>query len=256
VAAVYEESDAYPIYEGRIGASPREMRVVLMDAAQSPTYRCLSPLAVLAEIDALCQRRAEFEWLQQDPLGGGYHDVRQFVESLQSRLYDAFEQELYSASGLVEEERYAELFDRYVQHVSSWVKKERIRNKLTGEYEEPDANLMSEVERLLDVKGDPEDARKALISGIAAWALDHPGQKVEPGAVFPQQLRRIRDAIYAERRGLVAQVARDLVILVRDEGRGLDATRRAARRPSPRFAPCRSATATVRTAQRTRRASP
>jgi predicted Ser/Thr protein kinase len=228
VAAVYEESDAYPIYEGRIGASPREMRVVLMDAAQSPTYRCLSPLAVLAEIDALCQRRAEFEWLQQDPLGGGYHDVRQFVESLQSRLYDAFEQELYSASGLVEEERYAELFDRYVQHVSSWVKKERIRNKLTGEYEEPDANLMSEVERLLDVKGDPEDARKALISSIAAWALDHPGQKVEPVAVFPQQLRRIRDAIYAERRGLVAQVARDLVILVRDEGRGLDAARRAA----------------------------
>src|SRR5262249_49040855 len=38
---VYAESDSYPIYEGRVGASPREMRAVLLDAAQSPKYKCL-----------------------------------------------------------------------------------------------------------------------------------------------------------------------------------------------------------------------
>jgi len=48
------------------------------------------------------------------------------------------------------EAQYAELFEKYVQHVSVWVKKERIRNKITGEYEEPDAKMMKEVERLLD----------------------------------------------------------------------------------------------------------
>ena len=222
IAEIYNESDAYPIYEGRIGASPREMRVVLLDAAQSTKYTCLSPLAVLEEIEQLCERTSEFDWLQQEIVGGGYHDVKQFIEAIHGRLVDGWENEFHQASGLVEEDRYAGLFERYVQHVSVWVKKERIRNRVTGEYEEPDEKMMREVERLLETKGDPEDARKQMISAIAAWALDHPGQKVEPAIVFPQLVRRMRDAIFAERRPQVAVRTRDVVRLVRDEASGLD----------------------------------
>ncbi len=226
VREVYEESDAYPIYEGRVGASPREMRAVLLDAAQSSVYKCLSPLAVLDEIDQLCQRKAEFEWLQQDTQAGGYHDVKLFRETILTRLLTTWEQELYASSGLVEEEQYDELFERYVQHVSVWVKKERIRNRITGDYEEPDEGMMREVERLLDVKGDAQDARKQMISAIAAWAIDHPGQRVEARAVFPQFLRRLREAIFNDKRGDVARRARDIVVLVRDDGSGLDDGRR------------------------------
>ena len=226
VREVFEESDSYPIYEGRIGASPREIRVVLLDAAQSSVYRCLSPLAVLDEIEQLCQRKAEFEWLQQDTQAGGYHDVKLFRETLFSRLLSVWEQELYASSGLVADEQYDELFEKYVQHVSMWTKKERIRNKHTGDYEEPDENMMREVERLLDVKGDIDDARKQMISSIAAWAIDHPGQKVEAKNVFPTYLRRLRDAIFSDKRADVARQARDIVIFVRDEGSGLDAARK------------------------------
>jgi predicted Ser/Thr protein kinase len=226
VREVFEESDAYPIYEGRIGASPREMRVVLLDAAQSQVYRCVSPLAVLDEIEQLCQRKAEFEWLQQDTQAGGYHDVKLFRETLFSRLLTTWEQELYASSGLVAEEQYDDLFERYVQHVSVWVKKERIRNKVTGEYEEPDESMMREVERLLDVKGDVQDARRQMISSIAAWAIDHPGARVEGRLVFPQYLRRLRDAIFADKRTDVARRARDIVVVVRDDGVGLDDARK------------------------------
>lgn len=225
VKEVFEESDSYPIYEGRIGASPREMRGVLLDAAQSTMYRCLSPLAVLDEIEQLCTRKAEFEWLQQDTQAGGYHDVKLFRETLFSRLLTVWEQELYASSGLVDDQQYDDLFERYVQHVSVWVKKERIRNRLTGEYEEPDEGMMRELERLLDVKGGAEDARKQMISSIAAWAIDHPGQKVEAAQVFPQHLRRLRDAIFTDKRVEVAKIARDVVVLIRDEGSGLDANR-------------------------------
>jgi predicted Ser/Thr protein kinase len=243
VREVFEESDSYPIYEGRIGASPREMRTVLLDSAQSPVYKCLSPLAVLDEIEQLCQRKSEFEWLQQDTQAGGYHDVKLFRETLFSRLLTTWEQELYACSGLVDEEQYDDLFEKYVQHVSVWVKKERIRNKHTGEYEEPDENMMRELERLLDVKGDAQEARRAMISSIAAWAIDHPGAKVEGRLVFPQYLRRLRDAIFADKRNEVARFARDIVVLVRDEGAGLDANRkRDARqvldRMAARFAYC------------------
>jgi predicted Ser/Thr protein kinase len=226
VRDLYEESDAYPIYEGRIGASPREMRAVLLDAAQSTQFACLSPLAVLDEIENLCQRKNEFEWLQQDAISGGYHDVKQFREALGARLLSSWETEIYASSGLVDDVQYTDLFERYVQHVSVWVKKERIRNRVTGEYEEPDEKMMREVERLLDAKGDVQDWRRSFISGIAAWAIDHAGQRVEGSTVFPQHVRRIREAISNDRRPAVALLARDVVVLVRDEGTGLDKDRR------------------------------
>lgn len=225
VREVFEESDSYPIYEGRIGASPREIRGVLLDAAQSASYRCLSPLAVLEEIEQLCERKGEFEWLQQDTQAGGYHDVKLFRETLFSRLLTSWEQELYASSGLVADQQYDDLFERYVQHVSVWTKKERIRNRMTGEYEEPDEGMMRELERLLDVKGGADDARKQMISAIAAWAIDHPGQKVEAAVVFPHLLRKLRDAIFADKRVEVAKIARDIVVLTRDDGSGLEPSR-------------------------------
>jgi predicted Ser/Thr protein kinase len=223
---VWTESDAYPIYEGRVGASPREMRVALLDAAQSTKFRCLNPQAVLEEIEALCERRNEFEWLQQDAVGGGYHEVKVFIDVLFGRLLHASEYELYVASGLVKEEQYVELFDRYVQHVNVWVKKERLYNRVMQRHEEPDDKMMAEVERLLDVKIEPDEWRRQLISSIAAWAIDHPGQKVDPTGVFPQHLRRMREAIFGDRLQDIANIARDVVLLVREEGVGLDAERR------------------------------
>jgi serine protein kinase len=224
---VWNESDSYPIYEGRIGASPREMRAAILDAAQSPAFACLNPVAVLDEIESLCQRKSEFDWLQQDVMTGGYHDVKAFRDTIHTRLLGAWEYELYAASGLVNEERYAELFDRYVQHVSAWVKKERLYSRVTQKYEEPDEKIMREVERLIDIKEDAEEGRRQLISAIAAWAIDHPGQKVEGAVVFPQHLRRMREAIFAEQRPAVARLARDLSLLVRGESEGLDGERRA-----------------------------
>ena len=226
IEEIWIESDTYPIYEGRIGASPREMRVALLDAAQSTVYRCLHPVAVLTELEALCERKNEFEWLQQDTVPGGYHDVKSFRETLLTRLLVASEYELYVSSGVVQEQQYAELFDRYVQHVSVWVKKERVYNRVMQRYEEPDEKMMVEVERLLDVKGESVDWRRQLISGIAAWALDHPGQKVDPSGVFPQHLRRMRESIFSDRRPAVAQLAKWIVILVRDTGQGLEADQR------------------------------
>jgi predicted Ser/Thr protein kinase len=226
ISEIYEESDIYPIYEGRIGASPREMRTVLLDAAQSKKYRCLSPLAVFSELDELCERVAEYEWLQEEQLAGGYHDHKGFRESLRGRLLDSWEAEMRVASGLVSESQYAELFDRYVSHVGVWVKREKIRNRVTGAYEDPDERMMSEVEALLGVRGDAAEARRSLISAIAAWAIDHPGEKVDNAVVFASQTKKLRDAVFAERRKQVALVARDLTMLLSDEGSQLGHDRR------------------------------
>jgi predicted Ser/Thr protein kinase len=212
---VYAESDVYPIYEGRVGASPREMRGVLLNASQSPHYDYLSPLAVLDELEQLSTRKGEFAWLQEKPLPGGYHDPKAMLEAIRSRLYDTWEEELRMATGLVEEGVYADLFDRYVTHASVWSKGEKVRNKHTGNYEEPDVSMMTEVEKLLGVPNGDE-FRRGLISSIAAWAIDHPGQRVVATEVFPQHVRKMRATVFAERRQAVALLARDLVMQLRD----------------------------------------
>src|SRR5688572_4622653 len=166
IPQLYTESDVYPIYEGSTGASPREMRSVLLDAAQSPHFASLSPLAVLDGLDELCERTSEYAWLQEERLPGGYHDHALFRETLRQRLLDAFEDEYRVASGLVDETRYKQMFDRYVTHVSFWVKSEKLRNPVTGQYEDPDERLMREVEALLGAPDRAEQLRHSLISAI------------------------------------------------------------------------------------------
>jgi predicted Ser/Thr protein kinase len=217
VRSIYEETQASVDFEGRAGVSPREIRTVLFDAAQSPDHGCLSPFAVLGELDELCKRAAEFDWLREKALAGGYHDHRLFREVVRSRLLDTVEDEMRAASGLVDEVRYSELFDRYITHVSMWLKGEKIRNPHTGASEAADERMMREVEGLLGVKQKNEEHRKSLISSIAAWAIDHPGEKIVNPVVFPQQMRRLRDTVFVERRKGVALLVRDLVSLLRDQ---------------------------------------
>jgi RNA polymerase-binding transcription factor DksA len=97
--------------------------------------------------------------------------------------------------------------------------------------------MMKEVERLLDVKGEADEWRKQMISTIAAWAIDHPGDRVETSRVFSHLLKRMREAIFTDKRAQVAKLARNVVDIVQDErtkeerekrGPSLDAHSRAA----------------------------
>lgn len=226
IAEIHSESESYPIYEGSIGASPREMRSVLLDAAQDIRYQCLSPFAVLTELERLCEKASEYTWLQQERQPGGYHDHTAFRDALRERLLDLMEDEFRVASGLVDDTRYHELFGRYITHVSYWIKGEKVINPVTGASENPDERLMKEVEERLGVTVKPEDYRHSLINAIAAWAIDHPDEQVDNARVFDLQLKRLQDAVFAERRPAIARLCRDVVLLLRADGDGLNDARR------------------------------
>jgi serine protein kinase len=231
IPRLYDEGDAYVIYEGSVGASPREMRTVLLDASQSTQYGCMSPFAVLIELEHLCRRTNEYAWLQEEKQPGHYHDFEGFRRQLRVRLLDLLEDEFRVSSGLVDDASYAALLGRYVHHVSHWVKGEKIQNAVTGQLEPPDERLMQEVEALLKSADDTRERRHVLISNIAAWAIEHPDGRIEESPVFVSYLRRLRDAVFGERRVAVARLVRDVAILVRGAGTGLDAAqRRAAQR--------------------------
>jgi hypothetical protein len=83
---------------------------------------------------------------------------------------------------------------------------------------------MGEVETLLGASDDPEQLRHSLINTIAAWAIDNPGQPVNNSRVFADYIRRMRNAVFEDRRAALAKLSRDLVVLLREEGDGLSAT--------------------------------
>jgi serine protein kinase len=219
VKDLYVESEVYPVYEGRIGASPREMLGVLLNAASSERYSYVSPVIVLDEIVELCKQTSLYEFLKQDVQPGGYHDHRRFVDLVRDRMLDRIDDEVRTSLGMVEEAEYLRVFDKYVLHVTHWVRKEKVRNPQTGRHEDADEGFMREVEKTLEVTVKPEEFRGGLIAKIGAWSLDHRGEKPLFDQIFPEMLKKLKSAYFERHRKAIARGVRDLqLVLTGNEG--------------------------------------
>ena len=201
-------------YEGINGASPREIRMLLLDAAADFDSPCVSPATFLSRLGEFCERD-DYEFLKEQP-DGAYRDHCSFVDVVKERWLDIVEGELRAASGLIDEHRHLGLFDRYVTHVSHWVKKERLFNPVTGKDEDADVDLMKSVEEKLG-SDDAQGFRNELLSGIAAWAIDHPEQEVDYEALFPRYIEQLRQAYFDDRRGQVGEIGQAIVAMLEDD---------------------------------------
>ena len=193
-------------------------------SAQDPSFKCLSPLSVLQRIRELCEAD-DYDFLKETPQNG-YHDHRGYVDVVRDRWLDRVDDEFRRSTGLVEETQYLELFDKYVTHVSNWVKRERAYNPVTGQYEEADVKLMENVEQMLGVVRNNDSFRRDLISAVAAHALDHPGERVSYPRLFPRYIQQVREATYGKRKKQLEEIARDVLATVNSETAHLDAERK------------------------------
>ncbi len=220
---VYEESDAYPNYEGRTGASAREIKTALLNAAQNPNYKCLNALAVLEELEALCKDKSIYEFLQQEVVDG-YHDHEEFVRATENEYLDRVDDEVRESMGLISEQQYRELFERYLQHVSHWLKGERMLNRMTGDMERPDEGRMVEMETIVMPKGeDSGEFRRGLIAQIGAHKLDNPDVEMDYARIFPDLFRRLRGHFFEERKRLLRKNKENILKFLSDERASLSA---------------------------------
>lgn len=223
IPTLYEESDAYPNYEGRTGASAREIKTALFNAAQSSEHDSLHPLAVLKELVAITRDKSVYEFLQQE-IVDGYHDHHEFVRIVEEDYLDVVDREVRESMGLVSESQYRDLFERYVQTVSAWVKGEKMQNRLTGDMEKPDEGRMGEFEGFVMQKGDdPAEFRKSIIATIGAWRIDNPTAPVEYGQIFPDLFKRLSDHFYEERKKQLKRNVENILKFLSDEKGSLSA---------------------------------
>ena len=205
-----------------------------MNAAQSPRYACLSPFAVFDELEELVRGVTVYEFLKQEPLPGGFHENRKFIFQVRDKLIDKIDDEVRTSMGLVDERRYIDRFERYAAHVSYWVKHEKVPNPITGRDEDPDEDMMAEVERILQVTGRRDEFRREVISRIGAWSIDHPRQKPDYDAIFPRPDRRAARVVLRGAQEAGPQDQRGPAGLLTD-GPDEDAARRRARPPARRW---------------------
>jgi len=185
--------------------------MVLLDAASDPDERSLSPVALFDRLTQLCER-GEYAFTQMES-DRGYHDASGFVSLVREHWLDLVDDELRRATGLVEEAQYLELFDRYVSHASHALKGEQIYNPVTGKHEEPDQDLMENVEEMLGAK-DHEAFRRDLMSAVANWAIENPDEAVDYQALFPRYVEKLEEAYFEQHKQQIEAIARDILTLV------------------------------------------
>jgi len=184
-------------YEGRIGASAREIRTVLAAAAADPEGdACLHPRVVFRHLRDLLREKTVYEFLRIEA-ADGYHRAEAFAKEAEDACRRQAMEDLQEALELVSPGEHERRFERYVAHAVASTQKEKVRNPVTGAAEAPDEEVLASVERLLKLKDSPAAFRRNLVSRIGAYGVENPGRRPDLRRLFPEVFRVLREDYYA-----------------------------------------------------------
>jgi len=200
------------VFEGRFGASPREMKTILLEASFRTKTQCFTPVAVLAELRNLVRDKSVYDFLKLEPKGL-YNNPARFVEDVERAVVRLVLRELQDSMALVDEEEYDRRFEEYFRHVTAYIRGTRVTDPTTGEEKKPDPNVLQGVERLLPTGDDIDLFRQKLIGKVAASSLSRPGTRPSYRILFPEILRALKSDFYATRQVATTQVEDDLLLV-------------------------------------------
>ncbi|MEM6995589.1 MAG: serine protein kinase PrkA [Myxococcota bacterium] len=211
-------------YEGSFGASVRDLKAVLLSAASQPGTSCVTVPKVFDEIRTYLGDRANHRWMLLQP-DSHFHELDGTDSAVTAECWDRWlelsDREVREALGLVDEERYMELYRKYVVHVSHKLKGERLFDEVTGEATDPDEKFMTDLESTMvpDIKSD--EARKKhradVLSRIGAWALSHPNEDPAYEEIFADYFALLREDYYNQQKvGVTKSIQRMLTLLSED----------------------------------------
>ncbi len=199
------------VYEGGIGASPRLLRTVLMRALTRPDPAFCSVSHVLTELEQVMKQKATFEFVNYPGQEGGYHDLPKILQFTRKYWHRQLERDLWEAASLVELASVHERLEEYISLVIHFVKKEKIKDSVTGQYHSPSEAHMKAFEAELELTGDARDFRQNCVSRVAAFKIDRPDQALDLRQVFAPELDRVFHRQLVARRTHLAGLCRTLL---------------------------------------------
>ncbi|MHC4940462.1 MAG: PrkA family serine protein kinase [Planctomycetota bacterium] len=201
-----------PVYEGRFGASPREMKTILLDASFRSTSGCFTPMLVFTELRNLVKDKSLYDFLKLEPKGA-YNDPARFVDDVERAHIRLARRELHDSMALVDEEQYDRRFEEYFAHAIAWTRGSKVKDPTTGASLDADAKVLASVEDLLETGSDIELFRRELIAKIGAYSVNRPGEKVNYRTLFPDILRALKESFYDSRKEAIAQIESDFLTI-------------------------------------------
>ena len=153
--------------EGMVGISPRYVQDKISNAlVVNSRSTCLNPFMVLNE---LTEGLKHHSLIQNEELRDHY---RQLISVVKQEYTDIVKNEVQRAIA-ADEEALTRLCANYIDSVKAYTQREKVKNKFTGEDEEPDERLMRSIEERIDIPDTrKDDFRREIMNYIGALSLD------------------------------------------------------------------------------------
>jgi predicted Ser/Thr protein kinase len=192
------------------------MKSLLAEAGSSTDRKFLSPLAVFEAMAHLLRDKSVYDFLRLEP-DEGYHDCDAFIERVRDEYFRWVSVEVYDSMGLVEETEYDRRVDDYFRHVRAYVAGEKVLNPRTSVYEPPSVSVLEGLENLMKLRESPDSFRRNLITRIAAYSIEHPGEKIDFHEIFTDVFKNLRDSYYRNKAKALIQIAKHVLVFGTDD---------------------------------------
>ncbi|WLD10223.1 PrkA family serine protein kinase [Planctellipticum variicoloris] len=153
--------------EGMLGISPRYVQDKISNAlVNNADATCINPFMVLNELEAGLRHHS---LIQSEEVRDAY---RRLISVVKDEYTDVVKNEVQRAIA-ADEEALSRLCGNYIDNVKAYTQREKVRNKFTGQDEQPDERLMRSIEERIDIpETRKDDFRREIMNYIGALSLD------------------------------------------------------------------------------------
>jgi serine protein kinase len=153
--------------EGMQGISPRYVQDKISNAlVMHHDEKCMNPFMVMNELESGLKHHSLITNEDQRK------HYRHLLSVVKEEYEDTVKNEVQRAIA-ADEEALSRLCGNYIDNVKAYTQKEKVRNKYTGQYEQPDERLMRSIEEKIDIpESRKDDFRREIMNYIGALALD------------------------------------------------------------------------------------
>lgn len=196
------------LYEGKFGISPRDIKNIIYRL--SSLNDTVTFVEVFKYLERVIQKKNDYDFLNMTP-HGDFHNPAKFIDLIKDEMLDLFDRELRSSLGLIDDRSYEDYLRRYIENINAMIKGEKIKNTITGKYEECDEYFIKEFESNINLKEDALKFRSHLISKLGAFYLDNPGIKIIYKEIFPEVVDRLQESFRNEQKKAIVEISKNLV---------------------------------------------
>jgi serine protein kinase len=153
--------------EGMDGISPRYIQDKISNALVSDKGEgCVNPFMVLSELEGGLRHHSLITSEEQRKR------FRELLTVVKQEYEDRVKNEVQRAIS-ADEEAISRLCANYLDNIKAYTQKERVKNKYTGQDEEPDERLMRSIEEKIEIpESRKDDFRREIMNYIGALAVE------------------------------------------------------------------------------------